>query len=72
MPGFTRDLKTYEIAMLEGHAITETDRPNLNMEAFTLADGIAKAVIEAGRKLARELSREKERAQERERGGRSR
>jgi chromosome partitioning protein len=73
LPGFIRDLKTYEIAMLEGHAITETDRPNLNLEAFTLADGITKAVIEAGRKLARELNREKREIEiEIKKGGRSR
>ncbi len=73
LPGFIRDLKTYEIAMLEGHTITETDRPNLNLEAFTLADGITKAVIEAGRKLARELNREKREIEiEIKKGGRSR
>jgi chromosome partitioning protein len=55
LPGFTRDLKTYEVAMLEGKAITETDRPALNEEAFKLAEAIARNVITAGRKLEQEL-----------------
>jgi cellulose biosynthesis protein BcsQ len=51
LPGFIRDLKTYEVAMLEGRAITETDRPALNEEAFKIAEAIAQNVLEAGRKL---------------------
>jgi cellulose biosynthesis protein BcsQ len=73
LPGFVRDLKDYEIALLEGKAITETDQKQLNQEAFVLVDGIAGAVLEAGRRLTRE-AREKEKAREkdRDRGGRGR
>jgi ribosome biogenesis SPOUT family RNA methylase Rps3 len=73
LPGFVRDLKDYEVALLEGKAITETDQKKLNEEAFVLVDGIAGAVLEAGRRLTRE-AREKEKAREkdRDRGGRGR
>jgi len=59
LPGFIRDLKTYEVAMLEGKAITETDRANLNEEAFRLAEGIAKGVLEAGRRIEMEIEAQK-------------
>ena len=49
LPGFVRDLKAYEIALLEGKAITETDEKELNDEAFVLVNGIAGAVLEAGK-----------------------
>ena len=54
LPGFVRDLKGYEIALLEGKAITETGEKALNDEAFVLVNGIAGAVLEAGKKLIRE------------------
>ncbi len=54
LPGFVRDLKGYEIALLEGKAITETGEKSLNDEAFVLVNGIAGAVLEAGKKLIRE------------------
>ncbi len=54
LPGFVRDLKAYEIALLEGKAITETDEKALNGEAFVLVNGIAGAVLEAGQRLTRE------------------
>ena len=47
--GFVRDMKAYEIALLEGKAITETGQKNLNQEAFVVVDGIAGAVLEAGK-----------------------
>jgi len=71
LPGFIRDLKSYEVAMLEGKTITETDRPSLNEEAFRLAEGIAQGVLEAGQALERE-AREIEEARTRGRGGRGR
>jgi chromosome partitioning protein len=55
LPGFVRDLKAYEVALLEGKAITETPDKGLNEEAYQLVNGIAGAVLEAGRKLAREV-----------------
>ena len=61
LPGFVRDLKTYEVAMLEGRAITETDRANLNEEALRLAESIGKSVMAAGRKIALEIKLENER-----------
>jgi chromosome partitioning protein len=70
LPGFTRDLKEYEIALLEGKAITETGRTELNDEAFVLVNGIAGAVLEAGRRLVREIRKTKQ--PERDRGGRGR
>ncbi len=54
LPGFVRDLKGYEIALLEGKAITETSEEKLNGEAFVLVNGIAGAVLEAGKRLMRE------------------
>ncbi len=53
LPGFVRDLKTYEVALLEGKAITETPDRRLNEEAYQLVNGIAGAVFEADRMLAR-------------------
>lgn len=55
LPGYTRDLRAYEIAMLEGRAITETGQKALNEEAHALMNGIAGAVLEAGRQLTRDL-----------------
>ena len=51
LPGFVRDEKEYEIALLQGKAITETSEPKLNEQAFTLVNGIAGAVLEAGRHI---------------------
>lgn len=62
LPGFTRDLKTYEVAMLEGKAITETDRQPLNEEAFGLVAAIAGNVLEAGRRLELEQEQKTETA----------
>ncbi len=70
LPGFTRDMKDYEITLLEGKAITETGRRELNDEAFVLVNGIAGAVLEAGRRLVREIKKTKQ--PERDRGGRGR
>ena len=53
LPGFVRDLKAYEVAMLQGKAITETDESGPNREAFVLMNGIAGAVLEAGKQLIR-------------------
>jgi cellulose biosynthesis protein BcsQ len=53
LPGHVRDLRAYEIALLEGKAITETSQKALNDEAFVLVNGIAGAVLEAGKILAR-------------------
>jgi cellulose biosynthesis protein BcsQ len=71
LPGFVRDLKAYEIALLEGKAITETPEKALNDEAFVLVNGIAGAVLEAGKTLLRE-AQAKAKEQERDRGGRGR
>ena len=49
-----RRMKAYEVALLEGKAITETDEKTLNNEAFVLVDGIAGAVMEANKHLVRE------------------
>jgi hypothetical protein len=68
IPGFVRDLKPYEIALLEGKAITETGEKALNDEAFTLVNGIAGAVLEAGKRLTKEL-KGKGKDSERDRGG---
>jgi len=54
LPGFVRDLKDYEIALLEGKAITETGQKTANDEAFVLVNGIAGAVLEAGKILTRQ------------------
>jgi cellulose biosynthesis protein BcsQ len=70
LPGFVRDLKAYEIALLEGKAITETGEKELNDEAFVLVNGIAGAVLDAGKRLTREI--EKSKQSERDRGGRGR
>ena len=69
LPGFVRDLKDYEIALLEGKAITETGQKALNDEAFVLVNGIAGAVLEAGKILTRQAkairrSREEEETEE--------
>ena len=72
MPGFVRDLKDYEVALLQGKAITETGQKALN-EAFVLVNGIAGAVLEAGKVLTRqaELIRGGK-GPKRDKGGRSR
>jgi cellulose biosynthesis protein BcsQ len=70
LPGFVRDMKAYEIALLEGKAITETGEKELNDEAFVLVNGIAGAVLEAGKRLIREI--EKSKQSERDKGGRGR
>jgi chromosome partitioning protein len=70
LPGYVRDLKAYEIALLEGKTITETDKKELNDEAFVLVNGIAGAVLEAGKRLIREV--EKSKQSEFDRGGRGR
>ncbi len=70
LPGFVRDLKGYEIALLEGKAITETGEKELNDEAFVLVNGIAGAVFEAGKRLMREAQKGKD--IERDKGGRGR
>jgi hypothetical protein len=70
LPGFVRDLKDYEIALLEGKAITETGQKELNDQAFVLVNGIAGAVLEAGRRLVRKIGKTKQ--TERDRGGRGR
>ena len=68
-----RDLKGYEIALLQGKAITETAEDALNGEAFVLVNGIAGAVLEAGKKLTREAeARSKKAERERDKGGRGR
>jgi len=75
LPGFVRDLKDYEIALLEGKAITETGQKNANDEAFVLVNGIAGAVLEAGKMLTRgaEAARDaKEKSKARDKGGRGR
>jgi chromosome partitioning protein len=70
LPGFVRDMKEYEIALLEGKAITEIGGNELNNEAFVLVNGIAGAVLDAGRRLVRQI--EKTKPRERDRGGRGR
>jgi len=77
LPGYVRDLRAYEIALLEGKTITETSQKALNEEAFVLVNGIAGAVHEAGKTMARaaaEIRKEKEKQKERSRdkGGRTR
>jgi hypothetical protein len=68
-----RDLKGYEIALLQGKAITETGEGVLDSEAFVLVNGIAGAVLEAGKKLIREAeAKAKKAAPERDKGGRGR
>lgn len=80
LPGFVRDLAVYEVAMLQGKAMTETDESGPNREASAVTNGIAGAVLEAGKKLIRlqgkgnerEQSRSKTRGQDPGRGGRGR
>ena len=67
LPGYTRDMRGYEVALLEGRAITETGQKALNNEAFTLVNGIAGAVIEAARTYDK-LMELKQREPERDRG----
>jgi cellulose biosynthesis protein BcsQ len=71
LPGYVRDLKAYEIALLEGKAITETAQKDLNDQAFVLVNGIAGAVLEAGNLLTRELEK-KAKESERDKGGHGR
>jgi hypothetical protein len=71
LPGFVRDLKDYEIALLEGKAVTETNEKALNDEAFVLVNGIAGAVLEAGKQLTRD-AKQKAQEKDRDRGGRGR
>ncbi len=75
LPGFVRDLRDYEIALLQGKAITETGQKPLDDEAFVLVNGIAGAVVEAGKLLIRqaEAIRDKSRGGKekgRDKGGR--
>ena len=49
-----RDLRDYEIAILQGKAITETGQKQLDDEAFVLVNGIAGAALEAGKLLTRQ------------------
>ncbi len=70
LPGHVRDLKAYEVALLQGKAITETDQKELNDEAFVLVNGIAGAVLEACRRITREAN-EPSHEPDRDRGGRS-
>jgi chromosome partitioning protein len=79
LPGFVRDLRGYEIALLEGKAITETHENALNQEAFVVVNGIAGAVLEAGKRLTREWAKtearetpSKTRTRDTSRGGRDR
>jgi cellulose biosynthesis protein BcsQ len=80
LPGFVRDSRAYEIALLQGKSITETDDGESNREAFVVVNGIAGAVLEAGKRLTRELegqsrkrgSNAKTSVKERDRGGRGR
>ena len=74
LPGFVRDLKDYEIALLEGKAITETGQKELNDEAFVLVNGIAGAVLEAGKIMTAgkaEARTEKRNAETRQRRARA-
>lgn len=68
LPGHVRDMSEYEIALLEGKGITETDDKALNAEAYQLMNGIAGAVLEA----AKQLELVYKRARSPERGGRER
>ena len=77
LPGFVRDMKDYEIALLQGKAITETGQKALDDDAFGLVNGIAGAVLEAGNTLSRQIEQAKGRTRgrkgsQREKGGRSR
>ena len=72
LPGFVRDLKAYEIAVLEGKAITETNQKELNDEAFVLVNGIAGAVLEAGKIMSRGDPTRGPKGPERDKGGRER
>jgi cellulose biosynthesis protein BcsQ len=73
LPGAVRDEKEYEIALLQGKAITETGDGKLNEEAFTLVNGIAGAVFEAGKEIIRLQEEKRKQAElEHQKGGRSR
>jgi len=79
LPGFVRDMKDYEIALLQGKAITETGQKPLDDEAFAIVNGIAGAVLEAGKTLyrAKELAKTPKRepgrkGPENKKGGRGR
>ena len=77
LPGFVRDMKDYEIALLQGKAITETGQKALDDDAFGLVNGIAGAVLEAGNMLSRQIEQAKGRTRgskgsQRDKGGRSR
>ena len=77
LPGFVRDMKDYEIALLQGKAITETGQKTLDDDAFGLVNGIAGAVLEAGNMLSRQIEQAKGRTRgskgpQRDKGGRSR
>jgi hypothetical protein len=70
-----RDLRAYEIALLEGKTITETSQKALNDEAFVLVNGIAGAVLEAGKTMALEAEKTRDgidHKRGRGRGGRGR
>ena len=73
LPGCVRDEKEYEIALLRGKAITETGDEKLNEQAFTVVNGIAGAVLEAGREISRQVeARRRQSELEHGKGGRSR
>ncbi|MGB9167190.1 MAG: hypothetical protein WCC41_22540, partial [Rhodomicrobium sp.] len=77
LPGFVRDMKDYEIALLQGKAITETGQKGLDDDAFGLVNGIAGAVFEAGKTLSRQIEQAKGKTRgskglQRDKGGRSR
>jgi len=77
LPGFVRDMKDYEIALLQGKAITETGQKVLDDDAFGLVNGIAGAVLEAGNTLSRQIEQSKgktrgSKGSQRDKGGRSR
>lgn len=72
LPGFVRDEKEYEIALLQGKAITETSEHGLNNEAFVLVNGIAGAVLEAGRRIREAEKDRKGPGRGHDKGGRGR
>jgi hypothetical protein len=64
LPGVIRDLKTFGDTLSDGLAITETDRPQLNKEAFAVLSGIAEAVQAAGRRWERVRKQTRDREME--------
>jgi cellulose biosynthesis protein BcsQ len=59
LDGGIRDMKTYADALSIGKALTETDRANLNEEAFVLMQSIDDHEYEATRALEREARKER-------------